>query len=99
MAYLLAQSDQSELSYNDFYAFFKKNAEDVCSDPRPLPFQSSSSSDSDISDYDAVLAPLSDIWFLLDTDRDGQASQEDLKKAFAGMDFDSDGNITELEFH
>ena len=93
MDYLVSQASQNHLTYNDLYKFFRDNAENVCKDPRPQPFK------SDISDFDAVLAPLSDIWFLLDMDRDGHASPADLANAFRGMDFDEDGNITELEFH
>ena len=85
-------------TYNQFSAFFRKNAAAICHDPRPQPYGSSSDSDSDESDYDAFFGPLSKLWFTFDVNKNGHISSSDMATAFDAWDLDSKGGISREEF-
>lgn len=59
---------------------------------------SSSDSDSDVSDFDGFMGPLSRLWFTLDTNSDGQISKVDIAQAFKKWNHDAEGGVSREEF-
>ena len=81
------------LNYDEFFQFMKSNARKVCQDP-------TESSDTDgLSTFFDLLGPISDLYFALDHDQNGQSSPSEFGNEFENVDTNNNEKVSRNEFN